>query len=104
MYRQIIATEYWRRRPSELTVVRGSILPREVPLDVVLTEQLVSCRVVLLLNLGWAPALHTRIDKQQEQTYRAQTDARPGDEAAIKPANTKCAMPRITWCRGTGEQ
>jgi hypothetical protein len=103
MYRQIFATARQRRRPTVLAVVGASILSREVPLDVVLTEQLVSCRVVFLLDLGWAPALHTRIDKQKEQAYRAQTDARPGDDAAIKPANTKCAMPWITWCRDTGE-
>jgi hypothetical protein len=80
------------------------MLSREVPLDVVLAEQLVTCRVVLLLNLGWTPALQARIDKQQEQTYRTQTDARPGDEAAIKPADTKRSVPWVSRCGSTGKQ
>src|SRR3954452_8698622 len=85
----------------------GSILAREVPLDVVLAEQFVTCRMVHLVGLlrpSRTPALQARIDKQQEQAYRAHADARPRDEAAIKPGNTKCAVPWVTRCGSAGEQ
>ena len=45
----------------------GSIISREVPLDVVLAEQFVTCRVALVVGLGRAPTLQTCIDKQQDQ-------------------------------------
>jgi hypothetical protein len=70
----------------------------------VLAEQLVTCRVVLFVKRGRTPALQTRIDKQQEQTYGTHADAGPRDEAAIKPADTKCAVPGITRCGSTGKQ
>ncbi len=57
-----------------------------------LAEQLVTCRVVWFLSVDRTPALQTRIDKQQDQTYRAQGDARPSDDAAVQSVNTEGAV------------
>jgi hypothetical protein len=41
---------------------------RQVAFDIMLTEELVTCRVVLDLRLGRTSVLQTRVDEQQEQT------------------------------------
>src|ERR1700681_1919435 len=85
----LCCTERWPWRS-------GLVLSCQVPFDVVLAEQLVTGRVVLYVRLGRTPALSPRIDKQQEQTSSTQANARPGDEAAIKPVNTKGAVSGVT--------